>query len=462
MSIKSLPLFSFLLLSCIAASAQIVVDPGVPVGPIKPMNAVNNGPAVANPNEQTRGNFYEYKALHIPYARTHDSAFYAGYGGPHSVDICSIFPDFDRDPDDPSAYDFTNTDAFLRGIMAAGTQVFFRLGEGIEHTVKQYDIFPPKDYLKWAKICEHVILHYNEGWADGFHLGIKYWEIWNEPDLDIETWNTKPHTWGGTPEQFYEFYEVAAKYLDRKFPDLMIGGPALCWSENWAEEFLKRVRKKNVGLDFFSWHIYERRVSEFTAKARRIRAMLDRNGFEGVPSFLDEWNYIKGWTDEYVYSLKEISAVKGAAFASAVMSACQDEPVDMLMYYDFRPSAFNGAFDQITYRPQKTYYSFYAWDKLVQYGTQVKATSGDGEIYVTAARSDDGRLRVLLTRYSEDRNITNIKPFKVKVEGAGDGVVYAYLTDTDRSFTEMPLEMKGGVVEGALEPDAFVLLDLGR
>lgn len=448
--------------SCFAAGAQVIVSPDSVVGPIKPMNAVNNGPAVANSKEQTRGNFYEYKVLNIPYARTHDSNYNSGYGGPHTVDISAIFPDFDRDPDDPSAYDFTNTDAYMNSIVAAGTQVFFRLGESIEHTVKQYNIFPPKDYLKWARICEHIIRHYNEGWANGLHLGIKYWEIWNEPDLDYEDWKTKPHTWGGTAEQFYDFYEVAAAYLDKTFPDLMIGGPALCWMEDWADTFLKRLKKKNVGLDFFSWHIYERRVDEVVGKVRRIRALLDKNGFEGVPSFLNEWNYIKGWTDEYVYSLSEIASIKGAAYTSAVMSACQNEPVDMLMYYDFRPSAFNGAFDQTTYRPTKTYYSFYAWDKLVQLGTQVKATADDKELYVTAARSGDGHLRVLLTRYTEDRNVTKVRPFQIKVEGAGDGIVYAYLTDSTRSFTEIPLEMKGGVVEGAMDPDAFVLIDFGR
>ena len=200
MSRKPLSFIAVLLLSCLAASAQVTVSPDVAVGPIKPMNGVNNGPAVANLNEQTRGNFHEYKALHIPYARTHDSNYNSGYGGPHCVDISALFPDFDRNPNDPSAYDFTNTDAYLKGIVAAGTQVFFRLGESIEHTVKQYNIFPPKDYLKWAKVCEHVIRHYNEGWADGLYLGIKYWEIWNEADLDVATWQTKPRTWGGSPE----------------------------------------------------------------------------------------------------------------------------------------------------------------------------------------------------------------------------------------------------------------------
>ena len=52
---------TFLMAFWLPAGAQVVIDPAAVVGAIKPMNAVNNGPAVANAKEQTRGNFYEYK-----------------------------------------------------------------------------------------------------------------------------------------------------------------------------------------------------------------------------------------------------------------------------------------------------------------------------------------------------------------------------------------------------------------
>ena len=50
---------------------------------------------------------------------------------------------------------------------------------------------PPKDYAKWARICEHIITHYTEGWADGFNYKITYWEIWNEPE-NIQMWQGTP------------------------------------------------------------------------------------------------------------------------------------------------------------------------------------------------------------------------------------------------------------------------------
>ena len=59
-------------------------------GGIKPMNAVNNGPA-GSKVRGVKGNFDIYAAAHIPYARNHDASFYSGYGGEHTVDVHRIF-----------------------------------------------------------------------------------------------------------------------------------------------------------------------------------------------------------------------------------------------------------------------------------------------------------------------------------------------------------------------------------
>ena len=154
------------------------------VGAMKIMHGVNNGPFVSG-NDQVRGNQKTYKACRIPYARTHDASFFSGYGGNHTVDVNFIFTDFDADVNDPASYDFACTDQYMKQIIDSGTKPFFRLGSRIEHEVKKYNTFPPKDFQKWAEICEHIIAHYTEGWCDGFKYDMEYWEIWGEPDLDI-------------------------------------------------------------------------------------------------------------------------------------------------------------------------------------------------------------------------------------------------------------------------------------
>ena len=123
--------------------ATVTVDPSRALGPVKPMNAVNNGPAIARA-DQSRGNFADFRALRVPFARTHDSINQATSNG-HTVDISAVFPDFGADENDPASYDFAYTDAFLEAIIAAGAKPFFRLGQTIENVIKKYHVFPPAE-----------------------------------------------------------------------------------------------------------------------------------------------------------------------------------------------------------------------------------------------------------------------------------------------------------------------------
>ena len=107
-----------IILSCLAIictgiclSAQIVVSPGETVGPIKRMNAVNNGPRINNKEQVYTGTTGYFKAANVGYSRNHDAAGYGAYGE-HVVDISIIFPDFSKNPDKPESYDFTLTDQF--------------------------------------------------------------------------------------------------------------------------------------------------------------------------------------------------------------------------------------------------------------------------------------------------------------------------------------------------------------
>lgn len=130
-------------------------------GGFKPMNAVNNGPIYRRfEPDQKKENLADFTAAGIPYVRNHDAAFESRYGGEHSVDITAIFPDFDADPTLPASYDFACTDEYLQIIELSGAKVFYRLGQKIEHIIKKYGSLPPRDFKKWAVICEHIIRHY--------------------------------------------------------------------------------------------------------------------------------------------------------------------------------------------------------------------------------------------------------------------------------------------------------------
>ncbi|MBQ7573198.1 MAG: hypothetical protein IJT23_02975 [Clostridia bacterium] len=136
---------------------------------------------------------------------------------------------------------------------------FYRLGSKIEHCEKKYGTLVPKNYKKWVIICEHIIRHYNCGWAEGFYWNIEYRERWNEPNLDADDAQNK-RNWSGTAQEFYGFYDASSRNLKSVFPDLKIGriGFVLTGNTyNWLDGFFAYLTRTDdrAPMDFFSWHI---------------------------------------------------------------------------------------------------------------------------------------------------------------------------------------------------------------
>ena len=426
---------------------------------IKPMHAVNNGPVGAR-SEQTRSNFEEYKALEVPYARNHDASFFSGYGGEHSVDVHAIFPDFNKDPYNPASYDFQLTDEYTNLIYNAGTKVFYRLGSKIEHWSKKYGTLVPDDFKKWAVICEHIIRHYTEGWANGFFLDIEYWEIWNEPDGKKK--NGDQPNWSGTPEQFYELYKIAARHLKKCFPDKKIGGPSLSWVDNreWLEGFMKSLVEdgEKTPLDFFSWHAYPQKTEWPVRDAQIVRDKLLEYGYTETENILNEWNYLEGWSDKFIDTIKHIIGIRGAAFAAAMMIAGQKSPLDMMMYYDARPCTFNGLFDFYTLKPLKGYYSFLMFSKIYKLQNEVMSHSDDEEIYIVAAEKD-AKKAMMITYYSPDKQA---EPKKIEMEICGNDVNGEWnmkILDAEKTMESSEIEVKDNKISFIMYPESVMLLE---
>jgi len=141
-------------------------------GILTDFSEINCGP-IPNPGIEGVDLTSQFRETGFDFVRNHD------FNGP--TDISMIFPNMSKDPSDPSNYNFTLSDQFITSIIDAGCNVFYRLGESAstEERFRQ----PPENVSKWAEVCKHIVMHYNDGWADGFYYNISYWEIWNEPDL---------------------------------------------------------------------------------------------------------------------------------------------------------------------------------------------------------------------------------------------------------------------------------------
>ncbi len=373
--------------------ATITVDFADIIGTMKPINGINNGPKA---NAFTTGDRLEwkldatefYQQCQIPFVRTHDMEY--PDGSDKFIDVHCIFPDMSRDPEDPEAYHFTETDNYIQNILASGAQVYYRLGESIAISSKEAKHqHPPEDYEKWADVCAHIIAHYNTSWNNGFEYNIKYWQIWNEPD--------QARQWRGKIEDYYELYQVTARLIKEEFPNILIGASteASVTKEN-LQSFLNGIKSdgKETPLDFVGWHLYTNEPSKIVYRANMVRNVLDQNGYNDTLTFLDEWNYVDKW-DNIATTWEAIRRPSIATFYGACMIVMQNEPIDGAMYYDGSMTgdyaSWCGLYDNKG-AVLPGYYGFYTFSKLVALKNQVQVSSLsdliEQGVYVCAAAGE--------------------------------------------------------------------------
>ena len=379
----------------------IEIDFDSVVRDMKPVHNIGRMPDYELDSEM---NSYFTKA-NMTSCRTHDI---------NETDIYKIFPDFSKDVNDEESYNFAESDKVLASIVDAGMEPFFRFGiSWSDPEAAREHLRPPSDYDKWAEICEHIILHYNEGWADGFHYDIEYWEIYNEPDCQPVP--EESNFWQGTPEEFYRLYDVTAKHLKSKFPELKIGGYGSCgfyaldktnavntgsspqnqYFIQFFEDFLAYATAHDTPMDFFSWHSYTT-----TWKNEQyigyVREKLAAAGYTDAEIIVDEWNFNPMENDK-------IDRRYGANQTSMLIMF-QNMGLDMAHYYcaNYWPESVHAGMFVREMKPSSAYYGFFAFGQMYKLGSQaeIKNKSLPTDLHAFAATGEDGQA-LLISNISE-------------------------------------------------------------
>jgi xylan 1,4-beta-xylosidase len=358
---------------------QIRVDAGKGMGKLRSLQGVNGAPApnMHKPIRFTFGGWNVpadtdatagYRQARIDLIRTHDAY------GPGDIDSrfpdapgvlidadrtqLSIFPNPDADPEDPRSYNFGPTDQLIASIKGIGAEVIFRIGRS-----EGSNVDPPKDLDKYANVAKHIVLHYNRGWANGFHYRIRYWEVWNEPDLGRLFW-------GGSPELYFQLYEKIARAVKQADRRALVGGPAIAGPNGaspYIDDFLEYVRARKAPLDFYSWHWYATDSNDpldIIRIGQEMRRRLDAHGFRKTLSVLDEWNY--GLLDPMPGDLQR------AGFITSALVYMQDAPIDISALY-----RADNVFGRDGTRPDKTGQALIALGRMQDTPVQLATAGGD-------------------------------------------------------------------------------------
>ncbi|MCL2772224.1 MAG: hypothetical protein FWD71_02645 [Oscillospiraceae bacterium] len=419
---------------------MIKIDVTSKIGGFKPVNGIDNGPVCFG---SLIDSSKYYRQAGFPYCRLHDT----NYPHPREVDIPTIFKDFSADENEPKNYDFRATDIYLKQILDAGAKIIYRLGVSIEHPKLKYYVNPPVDFDKWARVCLNIARHYNEGWANGFHMGIEYWEVWNEPNLGYEK-REEDTMWSGTPQQYYDLYAATSRLFKKEMPYVNIGGYASAYSQSdFFPAFLQYVKANSLPLNFFSWHIYTKSIDDIVSRAHFVRENLDKFGFTDTMTILDEWNCIE-WGNLWggifspdgakarYESFTETSGEVGASFAASALIEMLDLPIDIATFYDGSPTnIFGTIFDRYGV-PTKQYYAFDAFNKVKQTGERVQTECDVGDVYVAAAASHNNEKICILIANNNNQNGF----YQYDIEGLQENAEYlyeVYLTDKYRVFDKV-------------------------
>jgi hypothetical protein len=421
------------------------------------------------PKSVSAGNLTELiKELNFEYTRTHDHALVNV--GQRIIDTHFLFPLMHLDAKDPRNYYFKATDYFLDLSRKAGLKIFYRLGTSIEHSGDKYhfNTLIPEDFDKTAEIYAGIIRHYNRGWGDGYYWDIKYWEIWNEPDgvnnmwclpdgdcgigetqqerkIDFDNRNKKRR------ELFIELFVKCLKRIKSEFPDVKVGGPAMCtFRPSYFKDLLKACKDHGVAPDFISWHYYGSDPNEIIRLADQAREVCDSFGFKDCELIINEWHYLgsynwSGLRNDAPEVVKKVwegpashNGIDSSCFTLSTMAKMQTSKYDHSFFYGCSHTGAWGYMDSLRQK-YKIWYALKLYGSIMKDYKAMCASSGGKTVETLAAKSKDGKTGALLVvdYLGKDDTLT------LKVKGVKN-VMSATLLDHERNNENVDVEFVNG------------------
>lgn len=290
----------------------------------------------------------------------------------------------------PGEFDFQKTDRELQAIKAAGLETTVILTYPPDWATQSGSRVPlgldlPIDSEKneWAGFVQAVVQRYPD---------IHYWEIWNEPDLDLY--------WDGTSEDYFKLLRTSYLVIKETNPEaqVIMGGLAYWVDNTFFERVLAEIRadpqaeQHNFYFDISAWHWYVR-ADDLYEKVIWARAVMARYQID-KPIWVNETN-IALHNDappqpiinshEYTASPKEQAAFIIQAYANARAAA-----VEKMFVFRLDDALMAETWGLVTNEqiPRPAYVALQAVTEFLGDATPLERHSQDGMTRITFRRPD--------------------------------------------------------------------------
>ena len=293
-------------------------------------------------------------------------------------------------------YDWTVLDRSVDNILRAGAMPLMSIciKPSALYPVIDQDKVDPSSYEEWDELIYQMVRHYNTVKK----CGIRYWEVFNEPDIGED---------GGCPgrfttEAYNRYYEHTARAILRADPTARVGGPALAsYRSPLLEGLLKHCSRNQVPLHFVSWHVYSSDPQSLRNSVVQVKRLLAGYPSLQCETILDEWNMSlqrprQDPAYQPAYALETIHQMREAGLDYSCYYHIRDyhvfEPqfakfmsrhgsLNMANWWNLTPQ-FDGLFDfQNVMRP--AFFMFKLLSRLA--GDRLETVGGDSHVKALAA-----------------------------------------------------------------------------
>jgi len=212
-----------------------------------------------------------------------------------------------------------------------------------------------KDWLDWARAMPEMEpwLDYVKTTVKRYKGSVRYWEIWNEPDISF---------WKGTPGEYARLFNETSGTIREADPkaEILNGGLAMVRREpnpNFREAFLEQADTKN--WDIRAYHDYHT-FREMTERHPEHKALYQRSTLAELPVWINEGGshtlVPDGERQQTIHLVKKLAAAPSFSEVSAYiwyqLNDLKPEGNDPehrfgLCDYFFRPKPAYGAYQQL-------------------------------------------------------------------------------------------------------------------
>jgi hypothetical protein len=178
-------------------------------------------------------------------------------------------------------YDWSAQDYAVAQANARGMHIYAGLGYTPSWaSVAGNGNSPPINNQDWYDYVYATVSRYKDS--------IKYWELWNEPDLG--------HFWGGTKAEFIELFKIGADAAHAADPDCMVLGPEVSsagGSIGWMVDLLQQAGNR---IDIITFHQYGGEPAERLASIDLMHDFIENSGYGNKPIWVTE----SGWASDTI------------------------------------------------------------------------------------------------------------------------------------------------------------------